>query len=177
MIQSAGDLKLPELEDGVTATVNFRGRFMVPSGKEYQCSITEMSTREVFLSSCEKPEVGQKIIVYAHEVGRFVGIVERHQGSSFSARLDFANVKKARIAQRLARHVANRQDGGIERPKHSCIVPMRQVTLIRLPSGSEHYGRINNISTEGVEFVANLNVGLDANITIHLPTGKDQASA
>ena len=166
MIQTAGDSKLPELEDGVTATVNFRGRFMVPSGKEYQCSITEMSTREVFLSSCEKPEVGQKIIVYAHEVGRFVGIVERHQDSSFSARLDLANVKKTRIAQRLARHVANRRDGGIERPKHSCIVPMRQVTLIRLPSGSEHYGRINNISTEGVEFVANLNVGLDANITI-----------
>jgi hypothetical protein len=94
MIQTAGDSKLPELEDGVTATVNFRGRFMVPSGKEYQCSITEMSTREVFLSSCEKPEVGQKIIVYAHEVGRFVGIVERHQDSSFSARLDLANVKK-----------------------------------------------------------------------------------
>jgi hypothetical protein len=75
--QSQLKLKTVELNRYPTVKVELQGRFMLPSRTEHECSVIEMSTREIRISAPVAPEIGEKIIIYIAELGRFEGGVVR----------------------------------------------------------------------------------------------------
>jgi len=84
--QSQLKLKTVELNRYPTVKVELQGRFMLPSRTEHECSVIEMSTREIRISAPVAPEIGEKIIIYIAELGRFEGgVVRQDQPVSPSA--------------------------------------------------------------------------------------------
>jgi atypical dual specificity phosphatase len=156
----------PPSEGDAPAPVDIPARFMVPSGEEFTCRITAMSTREVHFSCEEKPQAGEKLVVYAKGLGRFVAFVEREETDSIIAKLELSDAKSARIAQRLAWHVEQRASGKSDRRKNARIVPIRQLALVKLATGVEHFARINNVSADGVELAINIELEVDSEIAI-----------
>ena len=44
---------------------------------EHPCEVVEMSTEEMFLATDAEPRIGEKVVVYVTELGRFEGEVVR----------------------------------------------------------------------------------------------------
>lgn len=165
-LANADQVEEIELDEPAMEPVYFRGRFMTSSGKEFPCAIAEMSTHKALFTDAEKPELGEKIIVYVQELGRFIGIVDRHESSSFGATLNLSEAKRARIAKKLAWHVKQGADRGRDRRKKRRTVPMRQITQLRLLEGTEHFGKIIDITSEGAEIATSLILPVGINLYI-----------
>ncbi len=61
-----------------------KGRFLAPDGSEHECSIRDMSLSGIALSADIAIEIGENIIVYLDEFGRFEGKVVRVYEGGFA---------------------------------------------------------------------------------------------
>lgn len=130
--------------------VNLDGRFMPPSRAEHPCSIVEMSTGEIVISSAEKPALGERVIVYVAELGRFEGVVARHDPAGFALSMTLTAMKQQKLAEQLV-WFANRDALQLEESRrHKRIAPLAQLTSVRLANGTEHVAKINDVSQSGV---------------------------
>ena len=138
-------------------SVDLEARFLAPSG-EHACRIVEMSTGEMLFATDVRPKLGEKIIVYISELGRFEGDVERHDAVGFAIGLRLTETKHRKLAEQLV-WFANRDVLDLpENRRHRRIVPMMQWTMVRLPNGKEHVAKINDVSLSGVSVEANVRV-------------------
>ncbi len=141
-------------QDGETVLnsvkVNLEGRFMSPSRAEHPCSIVEMSIGEIAISSAEKPAPGDHVIVYVAELGRFEGVVARHDPAGFALCMTLTAQKQRKLAEQLV-WFANRDALQLdEHRRHKRIAPLVRLTSVRLANGAEHVAKINDISRSGV---------------------------
>ena len=131
---------------------------MLPSKNEYPCQIVEMSSAEMLCSTPIKPELGAMVIVYVVELGRFEGIVERHEPTGFTISMNMPESKHKKLAEQLVWY-ANREVLDLpESRRHKRFVPLMQWTTVRLANGKERMARINDISSSGVNIEANVSV-------------------
>jgi hypothetical protein len=144
--------------------IDLDGRFMLPSKEEHSCTVLEMSTGQMRVSSDAKPALGEQVIVYIAELGRFEGKVERHEEGGFAVCMKLTDTKSKKLAQQLA-WFANRDTLHLEdNRRHKRIVPLNQLTTVRFSNGKEHIARINDISASGVSVEVNLS--LAAKVTV-----------
>ncbi|MCC3245263.1 PilZ domain-containing protein [Methylocystis sp. WRRC1] len=135
--------------------VDLEGRFMLASGAEHPCRIVAMSTGEMLFSTPVRPRLGEKVIVYIAELGRFEGGVSRHEGEGFAIGLKLTEMKHRKLAEQLV-WFANRDVLDLpENRRHKRIVPMLQWTIVRLSNGKEKTAKINDISLSGVSVEVN----------------------
>jgi hypothetical protein len=132
------------------AKVELKGRFMLPSRSEHECRIVEMSTGEVTLATSIEPRIGEKIIVYIAELGRFEGEVTRPVANGFVIRMTLPKAKHARLAEQLTCYGNQATLDLPECRKAERVVPTQRRTTLRLFNGKESVVKIVDISCASV---------------------------
>jgi hypothetical protein len=130
--------------------VHLFGRYMLESHNEYPCQTVEMSPGDMRLYAPVKAEVGEHVVVYLDEIGRFAGVATRQEDGGFSISMNVSPRKRDKLADQLT-WFANRHDLGVaDDRRHERIVPLMQRVVLRLPGGAEHIVKILDISLSGV---------------------------
>jgi hypothetical protein len=151
-LSSFGDRKSNSVQ------VSLAGRFMVSSKSEYPCRIVEMSTDEILISTDVRPELGEMIVVYITELGRFEGSVERHEFVGFRIGMDLTETKHKRLAEQLV-WFGNREIFDLPEARlNKRFVPLMQWTVVHLANGKERMAKINDISASGVNIEVSISL-------------------
>jgi hypothetical protein len=130
--------------------VTLRGRYMLESRLEYPCQTIEMSPGDMSLAAPAKAQVGEKVIVYLEQIGRFAGVAIGRTEAGFALTMSLSPTKRDRLADQLT-WFANRNAISLpEDRRHDRIVPIMQRTLLRLPDGQETIVKIRDLSISGV---------------------------
>jgi hypothetical protein len=109
-----------------------------------------MSPGDMLLFAAVKATLGEKVIVYLKDLGRFVGFVARLTPSGFAMTLQLSPRKRDRLAEQLT-WLTNRYSLDLtENRLHERIVPLMQRAIMRDPSGQERIVKISDISLDGV---------------------------
>lgn len=125
---------------------------------EHPCRVVEMSTGEMTFHSAVTPPVGDMVVVYITELGRFEGLVDRHIEAGFTISMSLTEMKHKKLAEQLV-WFSNREVLDLpESRRHKRIVPLLQWTTVRLNNGKERMARINDVSISGVNIEANISI-------------------
>ncbi|MGJ0508537.1 MAG: PilZ domain-containing protein [Methylocystis sp.] len=141
--------------------VTLFGRYMLESRREFPCQTLEMSPGDMMLFAPVKARVGEKVVVYLDQIGRFAGVTVRETETGFALTMSLTPAKRDRLADQLT-WFANRYSCSLpEDRRHERIVPLMQRTLLRLPDGQEIIAKIRDISLSGagVETEARPDIG------------------
>ncbi len=164
--QSQLKLKTVELNRYPTVKVELQGRFMLPSRTEHECSVIEMSTREIRISAPVEPEIGEKIIIYIAELGRFEGGVVRQEPAGFAIGMSLPKAKHVKLAEQLTWY-GNREAWDLpDNRRYERIVPFMRRTPLHLSDGKEVIVKINDISIGGVNIETNFKLPQGAKVTL-----------
>ncbi|QGM45440.1 PilZ domain-containing protein [Methylocystis heyeri] len=141
------DFEAPRFQ---SVPVTLFGRYMLESKSEYACQTVEMSPGDMLLFGPAKPNVGEKVIVYLDELGRFAGVATRVDGAGFAMSMNLPALKRDKLADQLT-WFANRHAVGLpEDRRHERVVPLMRRANLRLADGREFIVKILDISLSGV---------------------------
>jgi hypothetical protein len=130
--------------------VKLFGRYMLESRREFPCQTVEMSPGDMMLFAPVKAQIGEKVVVYLDQIGRFAGVTMRQSESGFALTMNLPPAKRDRLADQLT-WFANRESCSLpDGRRHERIVPLMPRTLIRLPNGQEFLAKIRDVSLSGV---------------------------
>lgn len=142
------------------------GRYMLESREEYPCQTIEMSPGDMLLFAPTMAKIGEKVIVYLDEIGRFAGVTVRQAPTGFAIAMNLPAPKRDKLADQLT-WFANRHVVGLpEDRRHERIVPLMQRAMLRLPDGSEYIVKILDISTSGAGIETDLRPPLGTRIVV-----------
>jgi hypothetical protein len=126
------------------------GRCMLSSRQECPCVAVEMSPGDMLLFAAAKPTVGERVIVYLNDFGRFAGIVARLTPNGFAIILELSSRKRDKLADQLT-WLTNRYSLDLtEKRRSERIVPLMERAVMHEPSGPERIVKIKDISLDGV---------------------------
>lgn len=146
--------------------VDLDGRFMLPTQQEHVGKVIEMSTGEMAIASDARPKIGQHVIVYIAELGRFEGTVESVDAEGFRLGMKLTALKHKKLAEQLV-WFANQSAFDLpEHRRHKRFVPLTQLTTVQFSNGKECMARINDISASGVSVEINLSVNSKVTIFV-----------
>ena len=146
--------------------VHLFGRYMLESHNEYPCQTVEMSPGDMRLYAPVKAEVGEHVVVYLDEIGRFAGVATGQEDGGFSMSMDVSPRKRDKLADQLT-WFANRHDLGVaDDRRHDRVIPLMSRAILRMPTGSEHIVKILDISLSGVGLQTNVKSPLGAEIIV-----------
>ncbi|QGM99549.1 PilZ domain-containing protein [Methylocystis parvus] len=147
--------------------IAFQGRYMLlKSNEEYSCRTFEMSPGEVSLFAPVVAMPGERVVLYLNELGRFTGAITRHTETGFEMSLQLTPKKRDRLADQLTWY-ANRSALDVEdRRRHDRVVPLMDLTVLRLTRGDEHIVRIRTLSLSGVAIETDHIIPLGAEVTV-----------
>jgi len=129
--------------------VSLFGRYMLESRSEFPCQTIEMSPGDMLLHAPTKPSLGEQVVVYLDDLGRFAGPCVRLTDSGFALLLNLPAGKRDKLADQLT-WFANRHSFGIaDDRRHERIVPVMRRAVLRTPDAREIIVRIQDISLSG----------------------------
>ncbi len=130
-------------------SVNILGRFMLEDRREYPCQVIDMSPGGVAMITPVTGRVGERVVAYLDHLSRVEGRIARHIEGGFAVELRNTPRKRDKIANVLT-WLANRDELNLpEDRRHDRFVPKNPITKIILPDGTEHVGRIIDVSLSG----------------------------
>ncbi len=139
---------------------------MLKSSEEYPCHTFEISPGEASLFAPVKAMPGEKVVLYLRDLGRFAGLATRATEIGFEMSLQLSPKKRERLADQLTWY-ANRSALAVdERRRHERIVPLMELTVLRLARGDEHIVRIRSLSLSGVALETELTPLLGEQVVI-----------
>jgi hypothetical protein len=130
--------------------VTLFGRYMLESHEEYPCQTIEMSPGDMRLSGPVKAQIGENVVVYLDEIGRFAGVATRRDDEGFSIVMRSSPGKRDKLADQLTWFANRHRLGVADDRRHERIVPLMQRAIVKLPSGVEHLVKILDVSLSGV---------------------------
>jgi hypothetical protein len=144
-----------------------QGRYMLlKSSEEYPCRTFEMSPGEVSLFAPVAAIAGEKVVLYLNELGRFTGSALRSTEQGFEMSLQLTPKKRDRLADQLTWY-ANRSSLDVEeRRRHDRVVPLMDLTVLRLTRGDEHIVRIRSLSLSGVALETDHFIPMGAEVVV-----------
>lgn len=129
--------------------VNLLGRCMFADQEENPCEMRNVSAGGAAIISPLKGNVGEKIIIYAEQIGRIEGIITRHTQNGFAITITASARKREKLANTLAwlgrRDVLKLRDDrrSVRR------VPATTETRVTLPGGRQVDCKIIDMSKTG----------------------------
>jgi hypothetical protein len=130
--------------------VRLFGRLMLESRNEYPCQTETMSPFEIALFSPATAMIGERVIVYLDDVGRFAGVCFQRTETGFLLKIDLPDEKRAQLADKLI-WFANRDALRMsDNRRHERITPLMQRAIMRLPEGRKVIVKILDLSISGV---------------------------
>jgi hypothetical protein len=154
--------------------VSFSGRYMLPSRREGACQILDMSPGGLSLLASERPQPGDRVVVYIDKIGRFEGVAKRLTEGGFAISVELPPARREDLADRLT-WFANRellQREADDARAHERVIPLRRRTMLTLPDGRAVVARIRDLSNSGVS----LETGESAAIGAKIVVGRSPAS-
>lgn len=147
--------------------LSLQGRYMLlKSSEEYPCRTFEMSPGDVSLFAPVAAVPGEKVVLYLNELGRFTGSATRATEQGFEMTLQLTPKKRDRLADQLTWY-ANRSTLDVEeRRRHDRVVPLMDLTVLRLTRGDEHIVRIRSLSLSGVSIETDHFIPMGAEVLI-----------
>jgi len=146
--------------------VALAGRYMLQSKDEFACEAIEMSPGDIRLRAPVKPMIGEHVVVYLDDLGRFAGPVERETEEGFVLSMSLPTGKRDKLADQLI-WFANRHVVGLpEDRRHERIVPLMRRAMLRLDDRSEIIVKILDISVSGVGVETDSRPPIGAHIVI-----------
>ena len=116
-------------------TVTLAGRFMLESGEEHRATVRNVSPGGTQLRTDAEAKLGERVILYLDELGRFEGAVSRLDESGFAVRFDSSPAKLEKTANALTWLVNRHRSPDLEKRKERR-VPRSDKTELRLSDGS-----------------------------------------
>ena len=139
---------------------------MLESQLEYPCQTVEMSPGDILLFAPVKAQLGEKVIVYLDQIGRFAGVAVRQAETGFAINMNLPAQKRDKLADQLT-WFANRHDVGLpEDRRHERIEPLMQRAMLRTPDGSEYIVKILDISNSGVGIETEVKPALGTRVVV-----------
>jgi hypothetical protein len=132
--------------------VSFGGRYMLPSLRENACHVLDMSPGGLSLLATDRPQLGEKVVVYIDKIGRFEGVAKRLTEGGFAISVELPPGKRDSLADQLT-WFANRellQHSHDDEREHERVVPLRRRAIAALPDGREVLVKIRDLSNSGV---------------------------
>jgi hypothetical protein len=147
--------------------VTFQGRYMLTrNNEEYPCHSYAMSTGDVSLFAPVSPAPGDGVVLYLNELGRFTGQVIRPTEIGFEMTLQLTAKKRDRLTAQLDWYARRATEGVEDRRRHDRIVPLMDLTVLRLTRGDEHVVRIRSLSLSGVALETDHVIPLGAEVRV-----------
>lgn len=117
--------------------------------QEYPCEVLDISPGGIALLAPIAGELGERIVVYLQDLGRFEGQLVRTFQGGFAIKLAGTAYKREKIANQLT-WILNRNqlDLGEDR-EHERIVPAKEHMTLVLFDGSQHQVRALDVSLGG----------------------------
>jgi hypothetical protein len=126
------------------------GRYMLESKTEYPCQTIEMSPGDILLFAPVKAGIGEKVIVYLDQLGRFAGTAARLVPTGFAIAMNLPPLKRDKLADQLTWFATRNIVGLPEDRRHERITPLMTRAILRLEDKRELIVRILDISISGV---------------------------
>jgi len=158
----------------VRTKVPVAGRLMLPSGGEYPCNVDDISEGGIALNSQAEGEIGDRVIVYLDNLGRFEGNLIRRFHGGFAIETHLQNNQAARLAERiewLKGEKASAEPGGSPRQAPRRAPTMQEKddgTRLVIDNDEEVHCKILDISLTG----AHLKMSNRPPVGMHVTVGK-----
>lgn len=125
------------------------GRFMRSDKQEFACQMLNISPGGIALAADTRGEVGERIVVYIDDLGRFEGELTRVFEGGFAITLCGTAYKREKIANQLT-WLVNRDGLDLAEDRaHERIVPIKEHVKLVLADGTEHEARLLDVSLGG----------------------------
>ena len=146
--------------------VSLFGRYMLESKDEFPCQTIEMSPGDMLLHAPMKPSLGEQVVVYLDDLGRFAGPCVRLTDAGFALMLNLPVGKRDKLADQLT-WFANRNSFGIaDDRRHERIVPVMRRAVLRTPDDREIIVSIQDISLSGAGLESELRPPLGSHVVV-----------
>ena len=129
---------------------NFLGRYLLADGREFRCTVSDISSRGIALIAPEKGAVGELIVVYIDRLGRLAGEIVRILADGLIVKLTMSTRASKRFAQRLCELPENRPLQNSPESRREPRVELEGEEL-RVVSLDGTIGKIVNLSMTGAE--------------------------
>lgn len=153
-----------------------KGRFLAPDGSEHECSIRDMSLGGIALSAGIQIELGENVIVYLDEFGRFEGKVVRVYEGGFAIETAIAGPRRERLAQRLEALARGEKIEVSARRAFARYAPgeagLEESSVLTMDDGSSIPCRIIDMSLGGAQVAVDERPPIGANVSIGRMTGR-----
>jgi len=126
------------------------GRYMLESKTEYPCQTIQMSPGDILLFAPVKASIGEKVIVYLDQLGRFAGTTARLAPTGFAITMNLPPLKRDKLADQLTWFATRNVVGLPEDRRHGRFTPLMTRAILRLEDKRELIVRILDISISGV---------------------------
>ncbi|WP_182084818.1 PilZ domain-containing protein [Aureimonas sp. ME7] len=129
--------------------IDLLGRFMLEDQREFPCRVENMSPGDVAVITPVEPRDGERVILYADQIGRLEGSVVRNFNGGFAMVLQATERKRQKLAAQLV-WLANRSELALpEDRRHERIQPRNPVIRMVLDDGRAYEVRIIDLSLSG----------------------------
>ena len=146
--------------------VSLFGRYMLESKSKFPCQTTEMSPGDMLLIAPSRPALGEQVVVYLDELGRFAGPCVRLTDAGFALMFNLPPGKRDKLADQLT-WFANRNSFGIaDDRRHERIVPVMRRAVLRTPDAREIIVSIQDISLSGAGLESELRPPLGSHVVV-----------
>jgi len=146
--------------------VTLFGRYMLESRREYPCQTVEMSPGDMQLFAPVKAQIGEKVIVYLDEIGRFAGVAIRQSPTGFAIAMNLPPLKRDKLGDKLTWFANRHEFGTLDDRRHERIVPLMQRAVMRMSDGQEQIVKIRDVSLSGVGIETDLRLALGVQFQI-----------
>ncbi|MBZ8134629.1 PilZ domain-containing protein [Afifella sp. IM 167] len=162
----------PEIDDASNrreherVEVSLLGRCMLADTREHPCELRNISAGGAAIISPVKGEVGERIIIYADEIGRIEGVITRHTADGFAITITASARKREKLANTLTwlnRRNLQHLNEGRRAPRH---VPLKSDARVVLPDGSEADCKIIDMSKTGAALAMTTRPPIGSRITL-----------
>lgn len=161
--------------------LNTNVRFMVVNGFEDQGALCDISRAGFKIRGGRLPAIGDTIIAYMDEIGRFQGLVIRHEeDDAFAAQMNLSASKLARLEHSLDAYFAKEETkGGLSDRRSACKDrrrhERRRIDLDYIEAarstGEAFRCSVANISFCGVEIMTDQSLTIGETVTIGVVQG------
>jgi len=142
------------------------GRYMLESKTEYPCQTIQMSPGDILLFAPVKASIGEKVIVYLDQLGRFAGTTARIVPTGFAITMNLPPLKRDKLADQLTWFATRDVVGLPEDRRHERITPLMTRAILRLDDKRELIVRILDVSISGVAVATDTIPPLGAQIVL-----------
>lgn len=117
--------------------------------EEFPCEVLNISPGGIALLAPVAGQMGERIVVYLNDLGRFEGELVRSFNGGFALRIGGTLHKREKVANQLT-WILNRHQLNLDEDRqHERIVPAKQSIMLTRSDGSEARARVLDVSLGG----------------------------